>query len=70
VSYGTVISLSHRLAWPHLKTLGELVDFARDVPADEIMPRVTQQLHEIVRLQKNPRAAARRCCDRPSLLVC
>jgi len=50
---GTVTSLSHRLAWPHLKTLGELVDLARDVPEAEIMPRVIQQLHEIVRLHKS-----------------
>ena len=42
-----MISLSQRRAWPHLKTLGQLVNFAYAVPEGEIIPRLINHRREI-----------------------
>ena len=38
--------------WPHLKTVGSLVDLARTVPVDQLMARMIHHFHEIESLQE------------------
>lgn len=46
-----LVRLFHN-GWPHLNTVGELVDVARAVPSGEIMARMMHHFHEIERLQE------------------
>jgi hypothetical protein len=45
-----LVRLFHN-GWPHLTTVGELVDTARAVPTGELMARMIHHFHEIETLQ-------------------